>query len=184
MKKIVFYGILGEKFGKEFVLDVATASEAVRALSKQIKGLEDFVKMNNFIVWADEENLNTDTVNMLFDAEVFKFSLDIDGAGGSGGLLGIIAGVALVAVGFVVGGPLGAGLMLAGVVAGIMGASSMLMPIAYPDTLDEEGNRASYSFGGAVTTTAQGNVIPVSYGECMGGGFVLSAGLKTRNIRY
>lgn len=184
MKKIIFYGILGEKFGKEFVLDVQTASEAIRALCKQIKGLEEYVKLNNFVVWADEENLSEETVKMTFNAEVFKFSLDIDGAGGGGGLLSIVAGVAMVAVGFVLGGPIGAGLILGGIVAGAVGISMSLMPVAYPDTLDEEGNRASYSFGGAVTTTAQGNVIPVSYGECMGGGFVMSAGVKTRNILY
>mgnify|MGYP002757558202 CR=1 FL=1 len=64
MKKIIFYGVLGEKFGKEFLLDVQTASEAIRALCKQIKGLEEYVKLNNFVVWADEENLSEETVKM------------------------------------------------------------------------------------------------------------------------
>lgn len=184
MKKIVFYGILGEKFGKEFTLDVQTAAEAIHALCKQIAGLEKYVRLNNFVVWADEQNILEENISMIYDVSVFKFALDVDGSGGGGGFLGIVAGVALVVAGFVVGGAIGVGLVLGGIVAGGLGAASMLMPIASPDTLDEEGNRASYSFGGAVTTTAQGNVIPVSYGECMGGGFVMSVSVKSKNILY
>jgi len=186
MKKIIFYGVLGEKFGKEFMLDVQSAAEAIRALSKQIPGLERYVKMNNFNVWADESNLSTDTVGMTYEVETFKFALDVEGSGG-GGLWAVIAGVAMIAVGW--WNPMGWGVgatLLMGAGAGIAasGLGMMLMPVASVGTIDQEGNRASYSFGDAVTTTAQGNAIPVSYGECIGGGFVMSVNVKTRNLAY
>ena len=187
MKKIIFTGVLGEKFGREFMLDVRSPAEAMVALTRQISGLERFVKANNFNVWADDQNLTTDTVGMIYEAETFKFGLDIDGAGGGGGLWGVIAGVAMIAVGF--WNPLGWGvgatlLMGAGAGLAMSGLGMMLMPQASVGTIDQEGNRSSYSFGEAVTTTAQGNPIPVSYGECVGGGFVMSVNIKTRNILY
>ena len=37
------YGVLGQKFGREFMLDVANTREAMRALSIQIPGFEQFM---------------------------------------------------------------------------------------------------------------------------------------------
>ena len=46
---------------------------------------------------------------------------------------------------------------------------------------EEEGNRASYAFGGATTTVAQGNPWPVLYGEREIGGAVLSGGIYAQD---
>ncbi|MFH7897305.1 tail assembly protein, partial [Acinetobacter baumannii] len=43
LKTIKLYGILGQKFGREFKLDVANTREAMRALSVQIAGFEHFM---------------------------------------------------------------------------------------------------------------------------------------------
>lgn len=186
MKKIIFHGVLGEKFGKEFVLDVESAAEAMYALSCQIRGLEKFIRLNNFHVWADEINLAEECVGMRYDSEVFRFALHVEGAGGGGGgLLAVVAGLAIIAVGF--WNPMNWGIgatLLMGAGAGIasVGLASMLMPKASTATIDEEGNRSSYSFGGAVTTTAQGNPYPISYGECMGGGFIMSVRIRSSNL--
>ncbi|HAV3816158.1 TPA: tail assembly protein, partial [Acinetobacter baumannii] len=41
---------------------------------------------------------------------------------------------------------------------------------------NQDGNRANKGFGGAVTTVAQGNPVPVLYGQREVGGFIASAG--------
>ncbi len=43
LKTIKLYGVLGQKFGREFKLDVANTREAMRALSVQIAGFEHFM---------------------------------------------------------------------------------------------------------------------------------------------
>ncbi|MES5675525.1 tail assembly protein, partial [Acinetobacter baumannii] len=40
----------------------------------------------------------------------------------------------------------------------------------------QDGNRANFGFGSAVTTAAQGYPVPILYGRREVGGFVLSAG--------
>ena len=88
------------------------------------------------------------------------------------GWIQVIAGAALVGVGFLVPGmqPLigaGAGLMLGG-------AASLLMPRPTITPQDPDGNKPSYAFGGAVTTVAEGNPVPLAYGRRQVGGAVIS----------
>ena len=68
----------------------------------------------------------------------------------------------------------GLGLMMGGI-------ASMLMPTLEMGDQDEDGNRANNGFGGAVTTVAQGNPVPLLYGERYIGGFIMSAGIFTED---
>ncbi len=57
------------------------------------------------------------------------------------------------------------------------GVASMLMPKAQTtQNQNQDGNRANFGFGSAVTTAAQGYPVPILYGRREVGGFVLSAG--------
>lgn len=92
----------------------------------------------------------------------------------------MVAGVALIATGF--GAGIGAGLVnwsLVGAGAGLLlgGVSTLLMPTPKLDPANDDGNRPNNGFGGAVTTVAQGNPVPILYGERDVGGFVASAGI-------
>ena len=55
------------------------------------------------------------------------------------------------------------------------GIMSMLMPKAEAEDQNSDGNKANKGFGGAVTTVAQGNPVPLLYGERGVGGFLISA---------
>lgn len=183
MIKVILHEVLGERFGSEYTLDATSPSEAVYALTKMLNGFEDFVRLNNFHVWVDDVNIGEDSIALDVHGDVVvRMALHVDGAGGNG-VWAIVAGVALIAVawwnpaGWAVGGQLlaaglGGALMLSGI-------SAMMMPKMNMDTADEEGNRSSYGFGGAVTTTEQGNCVPVAYGECWCGGFVVSYRITT-----
>ena len=65
---------------------------------------------------------------------------------------------------------MGIGMMVGGV-------AQMLMPkVDVVQDENQDGNKANKGFGGAVTTVAQGNPVPVLYGQREVGGFIASAG--------
>ncbi|MGD9698505.1 tail assembly protein [Acinetobacter sp.] len=185
LKTIKLYGVLAKKFGKEFRLEVENTREAMRALCVQIPGFEHFMLHAHeqglrFAVFQDKQNISESELDMHTDAKVIKIVPRVVGAGGNNGILQIVLGVILVAVGYFTFGatsPYGAALIGAGIGSMVGGVAMMLMPKV--DTLQDEnqdGNKANKGFGGAVTTVAQGNPVPVLYGQREVGGFIASAG--------
>ena len=178
LRRIELHGILADKFGKSFDLDVASPREACTALSYQIDGFKNFMMTAHesglfFAVFNDDENIGANEIEHNTGASVIRIVPEIVGAGGKiGGWLQVVAGAALVTAGLFVPGMqwaigAGVGLMLGG-------AATLLMPTPNIEQQDEAGNKASYAFGGAITTVAQGNPVPVLLGEREIGGFVIS----------
>ena len=185
LKTIKLYGILAKKFGKQFKLDVANTREAIRALSAQIPGFEKFMLHAHehglgFAVYQDKHNISEYEIDMSTDAAVIKIVPKVIGAGGDNGVLQVVLGVVLVVAGYFTFGatsPYGMALIGAGVGMAIGGITQMLMPTV--DTTqdgNQDGNRANKGFGGAVTTVAHGNPVPVLRGRREIGGFIVSAG--------
>ncbi|HDH7781159.1 TPA: tail assembly protein, partial [Acinetobacter nosocomialis] len=82
------------------------------------------------------------------------------------GAVMVVVGV-LVTVGTLGGGaPLGAALIGSGIGMMLGGVAMMLMPkVDTTQDQNQDGNRANKGFGGAVTTVAQGNPVPILYGQ-------------------
>lgn len=185
LKTIKLYGILAKKFGKEFHLAVDNTREAMRALCVQVQGFEHFMLHAHeqgleFAVFQDDENISETELDMNTSAKVIKVVPKVKGAGGDNGVLQTILGAVMVVVGAVAmyfGQPWGANLVGAGIGMMVGGVAMMLMP-KVDNTQDEnqDGNKANKGFGGAVTTVAQGNPVPVLYGQREVGGFIASAG--------
>ncbi|HHL1038889.1 TPA: tail assembly protein [Acinetobacter baumannii] len=215
LKTIKLYGVLGQKFSREFKLDVLNTREAMRALAVQVEGFEQFMLKAHeqglqFAVFLKSknsskkrgkkspsiydheskrlitgDNISEDQLDMTTQAEVIHVVPRVVGAGGGGGLQTII-GAVMVVVGVVVGvfaGWTGVGAVVAqgliGAGIGMMlgGVAMMLMPkVDNTQDQNQDGNRANQGFGGAVTTVAQGNPVPVLYGQREVGGFIVSAG--------
>lgn len=188
LKTIKLYGILAKKFGKEFRLDVENTREAMRALSVQVQGFEHFMLHAHeqgleFAVFQDEQNISEAEIDMNTSAKVIKVVPKVKGAGGDGGIIQTVLGAVLVVVGVLVtigtlggGAPLGAALIGAGIGMMIGGIAMMLMPKIDNQDQNQDGNKANKGFGSAVTTVAQGNPVPVLYGQREVGGFIASAG--------
>ena len=196
LKTIELHGALAEKFGKYFKLQVDTAREAAHAIAEQLPEFKRFMLTAEqagmrFAIFLDEQtkerNIGEDDLDNITDAQTIHIVPRLMGSGGKAfGWLQVVAGAALL-------GPaaLGWGFMgmsayaTAGLGVGLMlgGATSLLMPMPKLDVQDEDGNRANYGFGGAVTTTAQGNAVPILYGERMIGGFLMSAGIYTEDTQ-
>lgn len=182
LKTIKLYGVLGKKFGKEFKLAVESTCEAVKALSVQVPGFEQFMLTAHeqgltFAVFQDDENIGEDQIDFETGAKVIKIVPKVKGAGG---LFQTILGAILIVGGIFTGGlstGLGVALIGAGVGMAVGGIAMMLMPKV--DTLqdqNQDGNKANKGFGGAVTTIAQGNPVPILYGQREVGGFIVNAG--------
>ncbi|MGK9154494.1 tail assembly protein [Acinetobacter radioresistens] len=186
LKTIKLYGILAKKFGKEFRLGVENTREAMRALCVQVPGFEHFMLHAHeqgleFAVFQDKQNISETELDMSTSAKVIKVVPKVRGAGGA---VQTILGAVLVVVGIVVtgmsfgsAGAVGAALIGAGVGMMVGGVAQMLMPkVDTTQDQNEDGNKANKGFGGAVTTVAQGNPVPVLYGQREVGGFIASAG--------
>lgn len=183
LKKIRLYGVLAKKFGKEFRLDVESTREAMRALCVQVPGFEHFMLHAHeqgleFAVFQDKQNISETELDMSTSAKVIKVVPKVKGAGGA---FQTIIGAVLVVVGAVmvftgVGAPIGTALIGAGVGMMVGGIAMMLMPNIENQDQNQDGNKANKGFGGAVTTVAQGNPVPVLYGQREVGGFIASAG--------
>ena len=177
LKTIKLYGILAKKFGKEFHLAVESTREAVKALSVQVPGFEQFMLTAHdqglaFAVFQDDENISEDQIDFETGAKVIKIVPKVIGAGGNG-ILQTILGAVMIVVGVItqqywaVG--MGVGMMIGGI-------AQMLAPKVDTEDQNQDGNKANKGFGGAVTTIAQGNPVPILYGQREVGGFIVNAG--------
>lgn len=189
LKEIRLHGVLGETFEKVYHLDVETVKEATYALGIMVNGFKRFMleadqKGLGFALYSDEitdvKNLSEEDLDNYTGASVIHIVPKIRGAGGDNGFFQMIAGAILIGVS-VLFPPLSPYLMSAGIGLMIGGAASLLMPTPDIEGQDPDGNKPSNGFGGAVTTVAQGNPVPVLYGEREIGGFIVSAGIYTED---
>lgn len=134
LKTIKLYGVLAEKFGHQFMLDVSSTREAVRALSVLLPGFEKFMlhaheRGLGFAIFLDKDkgsrtrgkkqpycydtstkrritgrNIGSNEVDMVTESSVIKIVPRVMGAGGSNGILQVVLGVALIVAGFGTGG--------------------------------------------------------------------------------
>ena len=182
-KTIRFHGVLREKFGKEWRLEVNSVQDAMRLLAVQIQGLEQFLLNAHhnglrFSIFVDKrQTLSDKEVDMNLGTELIRIVPIVEGAGG--GLLQTVLGVVMLGVGvftFGVGTAVGIALIGAGAGMFVGGIAQMLMPKTTTQDANSDGNRANHGFGSAVTTVAQGNPVAILYGEREVGGFIISAG--------
>lgn len=189
MKTIKLHGVLADKFGETFKLAVESAHEATHAIACQMPEFKKFMieaEQNGmrFAVFMDDKNISEDEVYNASSAKTVHIVPRVMGAGGVADILQVVVGAIMVGVGvFASGITAGTSTFLIGTGLGLMmgGIASMLMPTPDMGDQDEDGNRANNGFGGAVTTVAQGNPVPVLYGERYIGGFIMSAGIFTED---
>lgn len=184
LRKVILYGKLAKKYGKEHKLDVASYAEAMKAMMVNFKDFANDIRNEGWICLRNEEELIPETLSMKYKKG--DFHLMPEAIGAKKGWLGVVLGVILVAVAW--WNPLGWG--AAATCLGMFGASLALSGIASlltsAPTLDtsaygqrEEANsRPSHLFNGPVNLYEQGHPIPVLYGEMLMGSHTVSASIK------
>ena len=124
-------------------------------------------------------NIGENHINMNTEESVIKIVPRVLGAGGDNGVLNTILGAVLVVVGVALNlytGISGTPFISAGIGMMVGGVAQMLMPkVDNSQDQNQDGNKANFGFGGAVTTVAQGNPVPILIGLREVGGFLVSA---------
>lgn len=179
LRTVRLYGQLGARFGRVHRLAVNSAAEAARALGVLLPGFSQFMHESRarglvFAVFNGRRNLTAEQLGDPPGGADIRIAPIVQGSKKQG-LFSTVVGVVLFAVGAVTGQPwlmaIGAGMALGGV-------AMMLSPQpAGLATEDGPNNRPSYSFNGPVNTSAQGNPVPLFYGEGFIGSAVVSAGI-------
>lgn len=195
MKTIKLLGELGKNFGKEFKLDVKTPIEAFRALCVNFPSLEKHLIESEkrgvgyrIIVGTQDQKL--EELTNPSGKQTIKIVPVLMGAGGNGSLQ-IILGVAIIALmwwnpmGWAAGGSMIAAGYAMGASLVIGGTVQMLTPMQNQSSQDlnnSPDNKPSYTFNGAVNTSAQGYPVPVGYGRMIVGSAVISAGIVAEEL--
>jgi predicted phage tail protein len=188
LRTIRIYGRLA-KFLKrrKFEAEVSSAAEAVRFLLANFPQLEQHMVDQHYRVSVGSYDLAVDELHDPAGLQEIKIVPVVAGAGAVGR---IIAGVALLAVGFLVPGigalgvqllvGVGASLVLGGVAQLLTPVPRTVPPGSTSDTVKDP--RKSYSFSGIQNTSRQGLPVPIVYGETLVGSVVISAGIDTVQV--
>ncbi|CAB3633959.1 MAG: tail assembly protein [Achromobacter sp.] len=189
------YGWLGARFGREHRLAVASPAEAVRALCALLPGFERALANSEqrgvrFACFAGRRNLSEDELGHPVGADAIRIAPVLAGAK-NGGLFQTVLGAVLIAAAAFYSGGLTAAFTAGGMVqaTATLGLSMMLGGVAQMlspqqrllSARDRPENGASYNFNGPVNTTAQGNPVPLLYGEMFVGSATISAGIYSED---
>ncbi len=194
MKTVILYGELAKRFGREHKFQVRNPAEALRALKANFKGFESYMSQahkhnTGFKVFTGRQRLNDykEIHYPIIEEETIRI---VPVFVGSGAWTRILIGVVLIAAAVVwtflsdgAGAPNGAIQLGALGVAMIVGGVAQLLTT--PPKLQEmqqADRRNSYVFNGPLNTSAQGQPVPIGYGEMIVGSVVISAGIETHEI--
>lgn len=188
LRKIRLYGRLAKFIGRRVLeAEVASAAEAVRFLLANFPQLEQHMADQHYRVSVGSYDLAVDELHDPAGLQEIKIVPVVAGAGAVGR---IIAGVALLAIGFLVPGigalgvqllvGVGASLVLGGVAQLLTPVPRTVPPGSTSDTVKDP--RKSYSFSGIQNTSRQGLPVPIVYGETLVGSVVISAGIDTVQV--
>lgn len=199
LRTVILAGELGRLFGRQHRFAITTPAEAIRALCANFAGFDKHLIDSQQRGVAYKVTIDRAPVDGQLEGlhQPYSQTLRIVPVvtGGKSGFLGVVLGAALIGASFFLPGAalftvgtfapslasiafgLGASLLLGGV-------SQMLavQPKA-PEPSEQPENKPSYSFNGAVNTTAQGQSVPVCYGRLIVGSAVISAGITADDYR-
>ena len=197
LRRVYLHGKLGEEFGPTHELAVETAAEAIRAFNCNYPGFLAVLKEGAYEVvrgeydeakgmWLDESQLD----ELRLGAAELHIVPVIEGSKNqqAGGSLKVILGVALIGGAFMMSGgalatPLLGGLFSYGNVA-MMGAALAFAGVATILSPKQQNpyEQNSFTLSGPGNSYAQGNPVPLIYGEVICGSQLISGALDIEDI--
>jgi predicted phage tail protein len=203
MKHIQLHGVLADKFGEHWDLDVRTPVEGLRAIAVNCPGfLPHLIESDKqgiaYRVVLGDRDISLDALASPTGKEVIHLVPVM--AGAKSGFGQILLGAALVGVAIMTGGAGGA---LSGQLFTLAGQSVTWASIAFsigsslilggvaqmlapspktPAAAEVVEDRPSYYFNGPTNRMQQGNAVPVGYGQLIVGAMPISAGISTEAI--
>ncbi|EDD5835443.1 tail assembly protein [Salmonella enterica] len=192
MARVCLYGDL-QRFGKRFSLSIKTAAEGVYALAMQIPGFRQRMNEGWYQVRIAGEDVSEHTLSArlhepLPTGAVIHIVPRMAGAK-SGGIFQVVLGAVAIAAAFWTGGAsmaawgaLSTGLFTAGASMMLGGVAQMLTPQPKaPSMHNADNGKQNTYFSSLDNMVAQGNPLPVAYGEVMTGSRRISQELSTRD---
>ena len=189
VRTVRLYGVLGARFGRVHRLVCNSTAEAVGALCQLLPHFQQFLYDSKdrglgYACFIGKLNIGEKQLHYPVGDEDIRIAPVILGAG-RGGLFQIVLGASLIlaapylagAIGWSIGSiigiytyapMLGWALLMGGVSQLLTRQPQGLVGVAAVE------NGASYHFNGPVNTTAQGNPVPVLYGEMIVGAATVS----------
>lgn len=185
IRDIYIHGRLGQKYGRHFRLDVATAPEAFHALAVQLPGFRESVSRGTFrVIRGDKATgyaLGADELKMGLGDKPLHIIPVPEGA--RGGEVKTIIGAIIFVASFFVPGMQGWGQRV-GLLLMASGVATMLTKA--PNIQDygqrEVDQKPSFLFNGPINVIEQGGPVPLVYGRFRAGSVVVSAGLNAERI--
>lgn len=187
VRTVQLHGALGERFGREFRLDVISPAEAIRALTSQVKGFREAIEPGLWRVFRGAPERGRDHLPQelhvrLGDGDDLHI-VPVAAGAKEGGFGKVIAGALLVAVSFAVPGAglFGANLVTGSMVAGLGlslalgGLGLVLAPTQRGRQRESAPRDTSTLFGDQENVATPGTPVPVVMGECEVGSVVVSA---------
>ncbi|MRN38617.1 MULTISPECIES: tail assembly protein [Neisseria] len=189
MMTIYLHGNL-KQFGSRFDLHVADSAEAVRALCSQLQGFRKVLQGGHFKLRHGNQVIMPEGLEKTLREQGHKtlhITPVVMGAGGrSSGLLQVVIGAALVVAAFWTGGWSLTGLSTLGTIAASMGfslilggVSQMLTKTPSVGDVKDSKNLQSSAFSGLQNMAANGQPVPLIYGEVLVGSLVISQGITS-----
>lgn len=194
LNDLILHGALGRQFGRRHRLAVRSPAEAVRAMCANYPAFERELITSEqrgigYRVFVGRHAIDADELHTPAGAAAIRIAPVVTGAKGGG--KSILGGIALIGLSFVPGLQgitLFGSTTLAGVIGNIgfsmlLGGIAQMMsptPKAQAPTERPENKPSTY-FDGPVNTTAQGQPVPVGYGEMIIGSAVVSAGITAED---
>ncbi|EEP9439260.1 tail assembly protein [Salmonella enterica subsp. enterica serovar Reading] len=192
MARICLYGDL-ERFGRRTDLSIKTAAEGVYALAMQIPGFRQRMNEGWYQIRIAGEDVSEQTLSArlhepLPPGAVIHIVPRMEGAK-SGGVFQVVLGAVAIVAAFWTGGAsmaawgaLSTGLFTAGASMMLGGVAQMLTPQPKAPSMHsaDNGKQNTY-FSSLENMVAQGNPVPVPYGEIMTGSRRISQELSTRD---
>lgn len=207
MKRTIhLHGTLGEEFGRQYILDVDSTAEAVRALSVVLEQGKEFLARIKAGEWHLLAGESVEKGQDFGDESMLRFGLGKNdlhiipalagSSGQGGGIAKVVIGVAIIVAATYFGGPAGgttatkavgagsgvftaASFKAMGIAIALSGVAQIMTPtpqVGSYSDREKPDERPSFLFMGAKNTTEQGGPVPVVYGEHLVGGTLVSYG--------
>ena len=200
-RKIYLEGEIGNKFGKEFTMNVSSFGEIIRCLDANFS---DFKK---YLIDSDEKGIGficqvagaplQDERELLLEYSEGDMIITAVPAGSGRGIGKFIAGVVLMVVGFHFFGPAmgtmlgpGGGVTVKGI-AGVLTVSlglnlalAGIQQMLAPDPSVDNDQDESYLFQGTGQTLIEGDPVPVLYGKLRVPGRPISLQVRNERLNY
>lgn len=198
VRTIVLHGALRDEFGESFKLDIASPTEAIRALCIMVKGFRAHLREGYYAIVrgkveegeAIKENALTLRLGGARELHIIPVVV------GGRWWVSAIIGATLIAASFFIAGPLGSIGVSATIAANIAkvafavgvsltlsGVSQLLAPsVKTQDSDATQDQKQSFLFGGQVNRTGQGGPVPLIYGTTRVGTVIVSAGIVTEEL--